>query len=140
MLKYILSIVVTALVAFVIGIYMPWWGIAIAAFLVSAAIPQKPAFSFLSGFLGVFLLWEVLAWWIDNKNNGILSQKVASLFRTGQLFRFTDRNYFYYWRPGSRICCPGRFLSEKTNLSGSPSGNTFKPLRSMKINSLFFRS
>jgi hypothetical protein len=83
MLKYLLSIIVTALLAFVSGIYMPWWGIAIAACLVSAAIPQKPSFSFLSGFLGVFLLWEVLAWWIDNKNNGILSQKVASLFRLG---------------------------------------------------------
>src|SRR5881275_1955925 len=83
MSKYILSIIVTALVAFVMGLYMPWWGIAIAAFLVSAAIPQKPAFSFLSGFLGVFLLWEVLAWWIDNKNNGILSQKIASVLPLG---------------------------------------------------------
>jgi hypothetical protein len=80
MLKYILSILVTALVSFVSGLYLPWWGIAIAAFLVSAAIPQKPAYSFLSGFLGVFLLWEVLAWWIDNKNGGILSQKIASIF------------------------------------------------------------
>lgn len=83
MLKYILSILVTALVAFVCGLYLPWWGIALAAFAVSATIPQKPAYSFLSGFLGVFLLWEVLAWWIDNKNNGILSQKVANLFKLG---------------------------------------------------------
>ena len=83
MLKYILSILVTALLSFVSGLYMPWWGIAIAAFLVSAAIPQKPAFSFLSGFLGVFLLWEVLAWWIDNKNSGILSQKMASVLGLG---------------------------------------------------------
>jgi len=79
MLKYILSIIVTALLAFVAGLYLPWWGIAPAAFLVSAAIPQKPAFSFLSGFLGLFLLWEVLAWWIDSKNNGILSQKIAAI-------------------------------------------------------------
>ena len=83
MSKYILSILVTALLAFVSGLYMPWWGIAVASFLVSAAIPQRPAFSFLSGFLGVFLLWEVLAWWIDNKNNGILSQKVSVLFGMG---------------------------------------------------------
>ena len=83
MLKYVLSILVTALVAFVSGLYMPWWGIAVAAFLVSAAIPQKPAFSFLSGFLGVFLLWEVLAWWIDSKNNGILSQKISSIMSLG---------------------------------------------------------
>lgn len=83
MLKYILSILVTALVSFVAGLYMPWWGIAVAAFLVSAAIPQKPGFSFLSGFLGVFLLWEILAWWIDNKNNGILSQKIANILPVG---------------------------------------------------------
>ncbi len=80
MVKYILSILVTALMAFVAGLYLPWWGIAIAAFIVSAAIPQKPGFSFLSGFLGVFLLWEVLAWWIDSKNNGILSQKISAVF------------------------------------------------------------
>jgi hypothetical protein len=83
MLKYVLSILVTSLVAFVTGLYMPWWGIAIAAFLISAAIPQKPAFSFLSGFLGVFLLWEVLAWWIDSKNNGILSQKISNIMGLG---------------------------------------------------------
>jgi hypothetical protein len=83
MLKYILSILVTAVVSFVAGLYMPWWGIAIAAFLVSAAIPQKPGFSFLSGFLGVFLLWEILAWWIDNKNSGILSQKMANILPFG---------------------------------------------------------
>jgi hypothetical protein len=83
MLKYILSILVTALLAFVSGLYLPWWGIAIAAFLASAAIPQKPGFSFLSGFLGVFLLWEVLAWWIDDKNNGILSQKMANILPLG---------------------------------------------------------
>jgi hypothetical protein len=83
MSKYILSIVVTGLIGFLTGLYMPWWGIAIAAFVVSAAIPQKPAFSFLSGFLGIFLLWEVLAWWIDNKNNGILSQKIATILPLG---------------------------------------------------------
>ncbi|HVU84570.1 MAG TPA: hypothetical protein VHC50_07005 [Puia sp.] len=83
MLKYILAILVTALLSFVSGLYLPWWGIAIAAFLVSAAIPQKPVYSFLSGFLGVFLLWEVLTWWIDNKNNGILSQKMAHIFGLG---------------------------------------------------------
>jgi hypothetical protein len=83
MLKYILSILVTALVAFVSGLYLPWWGIALAAFLVSVTIPQKPAYSFLSGFLGVFLLWEVLAWWIDSKNGSILSRKIAAIFGLG---------------------------------------------------------
>jgi hypothetical protein len=39
--------------------------------------------SFLSGFIGVFLLWEILAWWIDYKNNSILSHKIAEIFPLG---------------------------------------------------------
>jgi hypothetical protein len=83
MLKYILSIFVTASLSFIAGLYLPWWGISLAALITSAMIPQKPLFSFLSGFIGVFLLWEVLAWWIDSKNNGILSQKIAHLLPLG---------------------------------------------------------
>ena len=83
MLRYIIAILLTALLSFVSGLYLPWWGIAIAAFAVGIMIPQKPFYSFLSGFIGVFLLWEILAWWIDNKNNGILSQKIAQILPLG---------------------------------------------------------
>ena len=83
MLKYILAILSTALLGFVTGLYLPWWGIAFAALVVSASIPQRPGFSFVSGFLGIFLLWELLAWWIDFKNDSILSQKVAVLLGLG---------------------------------------------------------
>jgi hypothetical protein len=37
----------------------------------------------LAGFLGVFLLWGILASWIDSKNNHILSQKIAQIFPLG---------------------------------------------------------
>lgn len=83
MIRYIISILLTALLSFVSGLYLPWWGIAIAAFAVGVMIPQKPFYSFLSGFVGVFLLWEILAWWIDSKNNGILSQKIAQILPLG---------------------------------------------------------
>ena len=83
MLKYFISILLTALLSFISGLYLPWWSIAIAAFAVGALIPQKPFYSFLSGFIGVFLLWEILAWWIDTKNNGILSQKIAQVLPLG---------------------------------------------------------
>ena len=79
MLKYFISILLTALLSFVAGLYLPWWSIAMAAFAVGLLIPQKPFYAFLSGFIGVFLLWEILAWWIDGKNNGILSQKIAEI-------------------------------------------------------------
>jgi hypothetical protein len=82
-MKYIVSILLTALLSFVSGLYLPWWCIAFAAFIVSAIIRQKPFMSFLSGFLGVFLLWEVLAWWIDTMNESILSQKIAQILPLG---------------------------------------------------------
>ena len=83
MIKYFISVLLTALLAFISGLYLPWWGIAIAAFIVGVLIPQKPFYSFLSGFIGVFLLWEILAWRIDSMNNGILSQKIAQILPLG---------------------------------------------------------
>lgn len=79
-MKFIIAILLTALLSFAIGFYMSWWSIAPAAFLVAALIRQNPGRAWLSGFLGIFLLWAGLAWWIDIKNQSILSQKVATLF------------------------------------------------------------
>jgi hypothetical protein len=85
-MKIIVSILLTALLSFISGIYFPWWSIAVVAFLVAILIQQPIARSFLSGFLGIFLLWAVLATWIDVKNNSILSQKIAQLFSLGSPF------------------------------------------------------
>jgi len=82
-MKMIVAIILTALLAFVGGLYMQWWSLAIAALLVALLIPQRPFKALLSGFLGVFLLWAVLAWWIDFKNQGILSKKIASVLPLG---------------------------------------------------------
>jgi hypothetical protein len=82
-MKIIVAIILTALLSFVAGLYLPWWSVAIAAFFVALIIPQFPWKGFLSGFLGVFILWAVIAWWIDMKNQGILSSKIAVLFHLG---------------------------------------------------------
>ena len=82
-MKFISSILLTALLSFVAGLYLPWWSVAFAAIIVSIIIPLESWKSFLSGFLGVFLLWSILAWWIDSMNNSILSQKIAQLLLLG---------------------------------------------------------
>ncbi len=76
-MKFLVSVLLTALLCFVSGLYLPWWGIALVSFGVSALIPQRPWGSFLSGFLALFLLWGLLAWAIDSRNNSILSRKIA---------------------------------------------------------------
>jgi len=82
-MKFFVSIILTALLAFISGLFLPWWGIAVTSLLVAVLVHQKAGKAFLAGFLGVFLLWAGLAWWIDMKNNGVLSKKIASILPLG---------------------------------------------------------
>jgi hypothetical protein len=82
-MKLLVAVILTALLSFVSGLYLPWWSIALASFLVILLIPMRSWKAFLSGFLGVFILWGLLAWWIDVKNEGILSKKIAEIFPLG---------------------------------------------------------
>ena len=82
-MKFLVETILTALLAFISGLFLPWWGIAITSLLVAVIIHQKAGKAFLSGWLGVFILWAGLAWWIDSKNNHILSKKIASVLPLG---------------------------------------------------------
>ena len=78
-MKLFVAIILTALLSFISGLFLPWWGIAIAALLTAVLVHQNAGKAFLAGFLGVLLLWAGLAWWIDIKNDGVLSKKIASV-------------------------------------------------------------
>src|SRR4026209_1563362 len=83
-MKFFVAIVLTALLSFVAGIYIKWWWFfAIIAFVVALLVNQGSIKAFLSGFLGLFLLWAGLAWWIDIKNESVLSVKIAELLPLG---------------------------------------------------------
>jgi hypothetical protein len=82
-MKFLIALILTALLAFVAGLYLPWWSIAIVALLVAVLLNQNAGKAFLAGFLGVFLLWGALAWWINMKNEGILASKIASVLPLG---------------------------------------------------------
>lgn len=77
--KFIVTTVLIALLSFISGLFLPWWTIAAAAFVVSALIPQQPLIAFLAGFLALFLLWGGMALVIDLANGSILSTRVAGI-------------------------------------------------------------
>ena len=83
-MKFLTAIILTALFSFIAGLYLSWWSLAIIAFVVAVLIHQRPIKAFFSGFLGLFLLWGGLAFWIDIKNDHILSKRVAELMKLGQ--------------------------------------------------------
>ncbi len=78
-MKFIISTLLTALLSFVLALYLPWWSIAVGAFIVALAIHQVGWKAFLSGFVALFLLWCVHAWLINSANEGILAAKVSQL-------------------------------------------------------------
>lgn len=82
-IKFLVTLLLIALLSFTCGLYLPWWTIGPVAFIVSLLIPQKPLPSFLAGFLALFLLWGGLALQKDLPNESILSAKVASILPLG---------------------------------------------------------
>jgi hypothetical protein len=82
-MKFLAAIVLTALLSFISGLFLPWWGIAIAALLVAVIIKQSAGKAFAAGFLGVMLLWQGLAWWINIGNHGVLAKKIALVLPLG---------------------------------------------------------
>jgi hypothetical protein len=78
-MKFIISLILTILLSFAACLFLPWWSIAIAAFVVAALIPQKPFKAFLTGFIALFLLWGGLSFWMSNNNDHILAHKVSQL-------------------------------------------------------------
>jgi len=82
-MKFIVAILLTALLAFIGGLYLPWWSIAIAGFIVALLIRQKAWKALFAGFLALFLLWVTLAWLKDAPNESLLSGKIGMLLGIG---------------------------------------------------------
>ncbi|MGI9137475.1 MAG: hypothetical protein ACR2IM_00395 [Sediminibacterium sp.] len=80
-MKFIVSILLSALLTYAIGIYgnLPWWSFVITNLIIAIGIPQKPVKAFASGAIGVGVLWAGLAFGIDAANHHLLSTKVATI-------------------------------------------------------------
>lgn len=78
-MKFIAKVVLIAGTSYVAELFLPWWSIAICAFVVNLLIPTRGFNAFLSGFLGVGLLWLLFAWLIDWNTDSLLSAKVAEI-------------------------------------------------------------
>ena len=95
-MRFLLRILLIVAISYLAQLVLPFWIIVIVAFLVSffLARPKKkhpgygrkrkrqsPAFSFLAGFIAIALLWGGMAYFIDQANASVLSEKMASLLR-----------------------------------------------------------
>jgi len=79
-MKTVFNIILIAILAYVVHLYLPfWWLIAISSSLVSFAFGENTWKTFLSGFLGIFLLWIVLTSINSFDNDFILANRMANV-------------------------------------------------------------
>ncbi len=78
--KVLLKIILTAVMAYSLQTMLPWWSVVIASFSISFIISTKGHSSFVGGFLGVGILWFILAAITDFRTDSILTERVAEIF------------------------------------------------------------
>lgn len=78
-MRFALATLLTITLSFIAGLYLPWWSIALVAFLVALLVKQKIALAYLSAFTAIFLLWGGLSLFIHLRNQGVLTQKISQL-------------------------------------------------------------
>lgn len=77
---FIPRMLLLALAAGVAQYYLPFWSMALSCFIVGFLTAPLNRSAFWAGFLGIFLLWAGMAFYLDWGNDSILSQRVVKLF------------------------------------------------------------
>lgn len=71
------------ILSLIVSYVLPWWIVAIIAFLASLLIARSSAHAFWSAFAAIFIVWVVLALFKSVPNNHLLATRVAHLFPFG---------------------------------------------------------
>jgi hypothetical protein len=62
---------------------LPWWSLAVVAFLVGLGLARSGKHAFWAGFGGAALSWLLPALWLNTRNDGLLAHRVAQLLPLG---------------------------------------------------------
>jgi hypothetical protein len=88
-MKFLIQIIATIIVCFLLQTFLPWWTLAIGALAVSFIAGNKSGASFAAGFVGVGILWFGMAYYIDQTTHSILTEKVNKLLPLNSLLLTT---------------------------------------------------
>jgi hypothetical protein len=78
-MKWGMGTILIAGLSFMFGLFLPWWSVAIVAFLVSWFMGQSPLKSFASAFAAVSLFWGIMATVMSMLNGHLLADKISLL-------------------------------------------------------------
>lgn len=78
-MKFLIQLLFTIVLCLLLQLFLPWWTLAIGAFVVAFLFDNKSLPSFAAGFLGVALLWLAMAGYITIATDSILTTKLNQL-------------------------------------------------------------
>jgi hypothetical protein len=78
-MKFLIAFLLMAVLSFSLSLFLPWWVIAPACFLVAVAMQLKPGISFLCGFASLFSMWGWYTLYISSVNEDILAHRLSVL-------------------------------------------------------------
>ncbi|CAL1518111.1 hypothetical protein [Chitinophaga sp. MM2321] len=79
-MKSFAHFLIILVLAYIAGLVLPWWSVTLVAFIVTLAFPLSPGKSFISAFLSIFVLWMVLAFFQDVRNDHLLANRMSEMF------------------------------------------------------------
>jgi hypothetical protein len=82
MKKFVIQVVVIALLAYMLELFLPWWSVAIAAVFGGLFLGSDA--NFWAGFCGIGALWFSAAVIIDLTSSGNLAEKVAAIMHINE--------------------------------------------------------
>lgn len=85
-MRFVLQLLVITMLASVFELFLPWWSIAIAAFIGGYFFTTR--LNFLSGFLSTGLLWALTSIIIDLSASAPLTERVAAIFSLPETMLF----------------------------------------------------
>jgi hypothetical protein len=80
-MKFLIQLIIIIVLTIGLQLFLPWWSAGIAGILGGFMFYHKSYVSFLLGFIAVFSVWAVYAFWLDVQNASVLSSKIAMLFQ-----------------------------------------------------------
>jgi len=118
-----IKVAVIATCSLILTLWLPWYMIAVVAFLTGIFAGEKPGNNFLAGAVAIGGLWLIQAVWKDVANDGNLSTKIASLFSQSlDMHIATPILYFITVLIGGLIgglsCLSGALIASDTNVIG----------------------
>jgi len=112
-MRFILAVILITVLSAIAEWFLPWWMIAVVAFVVSLFMALKPGKAFSAGFAGIGIFWLIASLMHDIPNEHILSTRMAALFHLPNYGLFIVITVFVGGLIGGLAALAGALLNRK---------------------------